>query len=206
MATRIVAVLLAASLALSITAATDPAQATKAKNFKKVVRSFQNDVPIVIGDDQPAGPYPSTIQVGGFKRAKITDVNLNFFFGHPFPNNVDVLLVAPNGRRTIVMSDAGDTLGGPGLLLFNDEVAATLPEDGTIFPGAYRPTNFGAGDVFPLPAPTPGSRAGLSLLDRGKPNGTLKLFVVDDEPTGVGNIDGWQLDIVAKVKKKKRKN
>ena len=64
--------------------------------------------PITINDTAPASPYPSSIFVSGFNPATVTRVEVLLLgFTHTFPDDVDIVLVAPNGRRTVLMSDAG---------------------------------------------------------------------------------------------------
>ena len=77
------------------------------------------------GTDGTSAPYPSAIQVQGLRKGKVKDVNLTLRdWSHSFSNDVDILLVAPNGRNALVMSDI--TLG-PGVstvtLILDDEAA-----------------------------------------------------------------------------------
>src|SRR3954467_263219 len=103
MLARILVLLLVASLILPVVDGAQPAYASK--RFKNVHKTFSNTGQIAIPSNGEATPYPSTIQVNGFKKGKIKDVNLTLRnFSHTFPDNVDVLLVAPNGRNALVMS------------------------------------------------------------------------------------------------------
>jgi subtilisin-like proprotein convertase family protein len=154
----------------------------------------------------PASPYPSTVAVGGALNG-ITDVNVTLrSLDHTYPDDVDVLLVGPQGQKAILMSDAG---GGTNIsdvnLTFDDEAAAALPDSPTtIVSGTYRPVNYGpelgdpeVTDSFPtsaLDASTIGSN--LSTFDGTNPNGSWSLYVVDDYSGDHGDFSGgWSLQI-----------
>jgi hypothetical protein len=84
----------------------------KKKKDKSVTRRFSSSEAIEIPDSSiedgfgAADPYPSRSMVGGFKGAKITDVNLTLRgFSHEFTRDVDVLLVAPGGRNAVVLGE-----------------------------------------------------------------------------------------------------
>jgi subtilisin-like proprotein convertase family protein len=152
-----------------------------------------------------ASPYPSTITVDGAPRG-ITDVNVTLNgFDHIYPDDVDVLLVGPGGQAAILMSDAGG--GTPPIpaanLTFDDEAAVALP-DATPVSGSYRPANYAGElndptpvDSWPAPAPDAvGTGTALSVFDGTDPNGSWKLYVVDDFPDFGGEIaGGWGLQI-----------
>jgi hypothetical protein len=132
LATRLIAVLLAAALVLPLAEGTQDAAA--GKKTKLVTKTFSSNGQIAIpdaGTDGPADPYPSIIEVdafGKFKKAKITDVNLTLRgFGHTLPENVDVMLVHGN-RRAIVMGDAGGGADAENLTItLDDQAAQELP-------------------------------------------------------------------------------
>jgi subtilisin-like proprotein convertase family protein len=184
----------------------------KAKTVKKI---FANDSAMAIpGDDTvtagPADLYPSAIAVTGFKKAKISDVNLTLRgLSHGFPRDLDLLLVAPNGRNALVMSDVGSNDAGDSdvvdlTLRLDDEAAARLPSTEVLVDGTFRPFNVGGSDVFPAPAPEVSANTALSTFDGIDPNGQWQLFVVDNGNADTGAIaDGWTLEITAKAKNKK---
>lgn len=207
MIARILLCFLASLLALPISQATEPAKA--GKKFKIVTRAFSNNAQIAIPDSGtmgPANPYPSTIGVSGFKRAKIKDVNLILHdFSHTAPIDVDVMVVAANDRNGVVMGAAGWFHDVSGITLTLDEQAGVaLPGGDALTSGTFQPRDFSAGDPFPDPAPIP-SATGLSVFNGGNPNGAWTLFVVDNLTTNSGSLDsGWTLEITARVKKKKR--
>ena len=93
MRTRLLAVILILVLSLPLVAGEEPAVARK----RTVTKTFRNTTVIDIpssGDTGPGDPYPSTIEVSGFKRPKILDVNVTLrSLTHTFANDIDVLLV-----------------------------------------------------------------------------------------------------------------
>lgn len=130
------------------------------------------------------------------------DVNIALRgFSHSFPGDVDVMLQAPGGRRTIIMSDSGSTHGVAGVnLAFDDQARTFLPRSPRLVSGRYRPTNNdGDGDPFPFPGART-TNAALSIFKGINPNGYWKLFVVDDWVLDEGIMaGGWALRIRASV-------
>ena len=206
---RIALVALAALLALPAIA-TDSPVAAKAK-LRTVTRSFRafscsdllntpNTSPV------SASAYPTQITVEGLKGG-IRDVNVRITgFAHASPDDVEMLLVGPEGQTAIILADVGGTTDTPAVkLLLDDEAATTLPDNTSLQNGTFRPTNAeNAAIVFNQPAPTASANAALSVFDGTNPNGTWRLFVQDDNaPTGVGYFSDWALEITAKAKVKK---
>jgi subtilisin-like proprotein convertase family protein len=192
----------------------DAAGKRKGKKGKTVKKTFANDGAIAIPGDgnQTSGiarPYPSGIAVTGFKKAKITDLNLTLRgFGHEFPRDVDLLLVAPGGRNAVVMSDVGNNPDGDsdvsGLTLrLDDEATTPLPLNALLASGAFQPNDDTDSRVFPAPAPEASANTALSSFDGINPNGQWQLFIVDNGTGDTGAItDGWSLEITAKSKGK----
>ena len=182
---------------------------------KTITRTFANGGAIAIpgngsASSGPAGPYPSAIQVSGFKKARIRDVNLTLRgFTHEFPRDVDFFLVAPNGRNAVVMSDAGLNGAGPSdvavlTLRLDDEAADPLPLNALLTSGSFQPNDDTDSRFFPDPAPEPSANTALSTFDGITPNGRWQLFVVDNGAGDTGSVtDGWSLQITAKSKKKR---
>ncbi|MCC6742226.1 MAG: HYR domain-containing protein [Acidobacteria bacterium] len=119
---------------------------------------------------------------------------------HTFPDDLDILLVGPQGHSVLLMSDAG---GGRDLdnlaVEFTSEADGSLPDDERIEPGAYLATNHTElfGDEFPPPAPTPGYGESLDVFEGSDPNGTWRLFVVDNARGDRGELAaGWTLRLV----------
>ncbi len=164
--------------------------------------TLANESSIFISVGGPASPYPSTIDVSGMT-GQVSHLRVGLHgVNHPFPDDLDVLLVAPNGKGAVLMSDAG---GGSRLLgidlTFDDDASAALPDGGTVTSGQYRPSNYeGASDDFTVDAPSGPYAATLGELDGIDPNGTWSLYVIDDFFLDGGNIaNGWSLSVETTV-------
>lgn len=144
----------------------------------------------------PASVYPVPLSIAGVgsitnMRMQINGVN------HTFSDDLDILLVGPGGQRLIVMSDVGgsNALNAVDLVL-SDAAAAGMPDAGAIASGSYRPTNVGANDAFPAPAPgTPhgnpapaGSDTFGSVFGGLNADGTWNVFLYDDANLDAGQI------------------
>src|SRR5688572_9337438 len=146
LATRLMAVALAAALVLPLAEGTQEAAAGKKNTLvtKTFSSSGQIDIPNA-GTEGASDPYPSIIEVdafGKYKKAKIKDVNLTLRgFSHTFPDNVDVMLARGNQRAT-VMSDVGFNVDANGLqITLDDQAGGDLPINGALASGTFRPTN-----------------------------------------------------------------
>lgn len=193
---------LAVAVALMALLTTQPADALP--KFKVVTRTFSNPNAILIpgtGTSGTAAPYPSRVNVANLRQGKILDVNVKIRgYIHTFPDDVDVLLKAPNGRNAIIMSDAGGTndVNGVGLTI-DDEAPIFFPDSGQIVSTAYMPSNYDT-ILDPFPTQTPSGNRLLSRFDGTNPNGFWKLFVVDDASGDSGQFaGGWSLQIRARV-------
>lgn len=193
----------ASALALLMVASVGDA----APRYKAVTKRFSNTAAIQIPDSGPATPYPSEINVSGFvNTAKVKDVNLSLNnFSHTFPDDVDVLVVGPQGQNAIVMSDVGGGTDVSSITLKLDDAATTaLPDKAQLQSGSYQPRNRGpdGDDVFPAPAPAPSGGETLAVFGGTNPNGPWQLFVVDDAARDTGEIaGGWTLEIKARVRR-----
>jgi hypothetical protein len=173
-----------------------------------VTQTFASAVPITIPNGAPtnlsgpANPYPSTIAVSGFSNGVITDVNLILNdFTNTFPADVDLLLSHSDGRRALVMSDAGTSYDVTDIdLTLDDEAPAAMPDD-QLTSRSYRPTNLENSDDDPFAAPAPAldGNVALSTFDGANPNGTWRLWAMDNSPPDHGDIGGWSLQITAEA-------
>lgn len=153
---------------------------------------------VTINDAGTATPYPSTASVAGIVGA-VTDVNVTLLgLTHTNPDDVDVLLVSPAGKRAVVLSDAGGAAPVAGVdVTLDDQATQSLPDSAPLGSGSYRPADYELGDPFAAPAPDPsGAGSALSVFNDGNPNGTWQLFVVDDLAGGAGSLSGWRLDVI----------
>src|SRR5690606_38863387 len=94
-----------------------------------------------------ATPYPITNVVSGLS-GDVATVSVTLAnFSHPYPDDVDILLVGPNGQSVVLMSDAGAG-GTTNTSLVNARItfqdgAQALPDNSGINPfGTYRPTDY----------------------------------------------------------------
>jgi hypothetical protein len=168
--------------------------------------SFTRATPIAVTSTMApptrASPYPSTLFVpisGTVSGARVTLTNLN----SPCPNDLDVVLVAPNGQSVLFLSDAGGCVGAHGTFTFDDAAPAAFTNSGTTPPaaGSYHPTNNAGTGTESFPAPGPGSGpfgAAFSTLAGTGVGDYWELFVVDDEVAS-GNTStiagGWTLEL-----------
>ncbi|MEO5803478.1 MAG: reprolysin-like metallopeptidase, partial [Verrucomicrobiota bacterium] len=163
-----------------------------------------NSTPIVIpasGNSGPTSPYPSPVTISGasgvLSKATVSLLNLS----HTFPDDIDVLLVAPNGQTVLLMSDAGGSTSISNVNLTFDSLAATaLPDSSPLVSGTYLPTDFEAGEAFTAPAPTGPYGLSLTNLNGMNPNGTWSLYIIDDSNPNKGSIaGGWQLTLTTSI-------
>lgn len=146
-----------------------------------------------------ANTFPSTITVSGVP-ASIRKLSVTLSgVSHTSSGDLDVLLVGPGGQQVVLMSDAGTQSAANISLTFDDDAAASLPASGALTSGVYRPTNHGLSDLFPQPAPILNYGTTLSVFNNTNPNGTWKLFVIDDALADVGSIAGWSLSLTDDV-------
>ncbi len=113
-------------------------------------------------------------------------------------DDIDMAITGPNGKTVMLMSDAcGEN---PNTLLnedwtFDDAAPTFLSDNGPCAhnqTASFRPSNFGDPGLDDLSAPPLGAPNGpappylnaLSFLAGGSPNGTWKLFLLDDNDTG----------------------
>jgi subtilisin-like proprotein convertase family protein len=188
----------------------------KGNKSKTVTKTFSSEEEIAIpaaGSADARGesdPYPSTIDVAGFKKARITDVNLTLRgLSHTFVPDFKVLIVAPGGRNAFVMASVGNNspvfAGANDLTLtLDDEAEEALPATDALTSGSFQPFSQNAGvNSFPVPAPPLSGDVALATFDGLNPNGQWRLFILDGGQSDVGALDGgWSLEITAKAKVK----
>ncbi len=119
---------------------------------------------------------------------------------HVHSDDIDVMLVAPDGTSTVLMSDVGGFSGPSGTTLTIDDQAPTpLPDAAPLLAGIFQPANYEPGDSFPS-AGTSSPATGLARFEGGSPNGQWKLYVVDDAfPDGGEFSGGWTLELTMEV-------
>jgi len=149
------------------------------------------------GTQGAAAPYPSEISVAGLQT--VTDVNVKLLgLGHTYSQDIDVLLVGPQGQKVLLMSDAGNFEDVTGVdLTFDDSASGQFPIATKLVSGTYQPTNYtGGDDTFPSPAPSSPYDSQLAVFNNTEANGTWRLWVVDDDNPDKGSLaGGWCVDI-----------
>lgn len=158
-------------------------------------QTFTSSGAITIPVSGPTTPYPSIINVTGVT-GPITRLQVVLSgLSHTWPDDIDLLLVAPTGQTVVLMSDAGGSFDLSGVeLVFTDG----FPSLGStqIASGIFAPTSLPGSDTFGPPAPAGPYGVALSAFNGISANGTWTLYVVDD----VGGFDGgsiasWSLRI-----------
>lgn len=148
-----------------------------------------------------ASPYPSRLELAKLG-GQVTEVTASLTrIQHKFPEDIDALLVGPDGQHVMLMSDAcAQDIFIQVTFTFDDDAPQLLPSDGCDpFIPAWRPTNWNSEPAeTALPAPAPPGPYGyfLSAFDGSSPNGAWRLFVVDDTDLQGGRLrDGWRLTL-----------
>jgi hypothetical protein len=178
-----------------------------------LTQTFTSTVPLTIPEGAPnitagkAVPFPAAIEVSGYTNGTITDVNVIVEdFSHQVPKDVDLLLSSNDGRRSLVMSDVGGNETVLSLDLTLDDEAPSPLSALDLSAGTFQPANYlqltdsDPADPFAAPAPAPDGNSTLSTFDGANPNGTWRLWAMDDLVGGEGSIGGgWALQITAEV-------
>jgi hypothetical protein len=170
--------------------------------------------PNMISFSSEAFPYPAPLTVAGAPTT-ISGVRVTLYDFFDFnPDDIDVLLVGPQGQKMLLMADAGGSGASRGTLTFQDNGGEVLPDSSTIFSGKFEPTSWEPGQTsFPAPAPAapynePGSTVGgevtlASVFGGTNPNGTWNLYVRIDngafQQLGLRGaiFGGWGLQFIA---------
>jgi subtilisin-like proprotein convertase family protein len=147
-------------------------------------------------------PYPDTKPIVGLP-GPIADINVTAKVDHAFPDDIDLLLVGPQGQQVMLMSDAGagTDLVDAQLIFDDDPPAADLSTSGPTTDGRFKPKDFD--DLIPavcqsdaLPSVPAGTQsATLAAFDGTNPNGTWRLFAADDCNGDEGSIESWSMTI-----------
>ena len=163
------------------------------------VQQFENTKQLGMGDGAPA--ESSTIEVSGFS-APVVDVEvtlLGITFGPASSQDMDILLIGPEGKTSLLLSDVGgNTATSNVTLLLDDQSDTQLPDNAPLRNGIFQPTNLGSGDTIQFVGSTitPPTGAALGVFNGINPNGAWSLSVYDDSSNGnVGAISGWRLRI-----------
>ena len=159
--------------------------------------TFANTNDITIPSIGAGSPYPSQLVVSGLSgivgRVTATLSNLS----HTYPQDIDALLVGPQGQDTILMSGAGAAFLSGDNVTFDDYAPTPIPDgSGQILSTSYRPATYLPGQNLLAPAPAGPYVAAMSVFNTVNPNGIWSLFVDDHKAGDSGDIaGGWGLAI-----------
>ncbi len=159
---------------------------------QRQIHSFPTSVNIPSSGN--AATYPMLMHVRGFEGTP-QFMSVTLYLVHGSPADLDILLVAPNGASCVLMSDAGGTTPTTGSQLsFRVPVSGTpIPAPLPAFGPTLLPTDLAPGEVWPTPAPPGPHGTNLAPLGTVNPNGTWKLFVVDDTAGNTGFLGQWSM-------------
>jgi uncharacterized repeat protein (TIGR01451 family) len=159
--------------------------------------TFANTNAIAILDDTAASIYPSVISVpaitGIVGKVTVTLSNIS----HTFPQDIDALLVGPQGQNTILMSGAGAPPLDSADVTFDDGAPTPIPNaTSQILTASYQPASYLPNLSLPAPAPSAPYLASLSVFNSVNPLGDWSLYVDDHTIGDTGSIDGgWSLTL-----------
>jgi subtilisin-like proprotein convertase family protein len=162
-----------------------------------------------------AGLYPSTIIVTGLTGQVVSKATVTLHgLTHTFPSDISILLVAPNGQRSLLMAEVGGQVKYSVTnltLTLDDDATDALPIFTNLVAGAFKPTDGWQDPYFadpggylpynfppPAPAGSSNSVSSLSVFNGTNPDGTWSLFVLGEAAQNSGVIsNGWGLAISA---------
>jgi uncharacterized protein YkwD len=161
-------------------------------------QAFSISTPTTLTAASEASNYPLELDVTGMG-GTISDVNLTLNGVTLTSPALDVLLVAPDGKASLITSDVA-SVGVIGQdWTFDDAAMNEQPANAPT--GTYKPTDSDGGsdtgDTLPLPA-TPEYDQSLANFNGISPNGLWHLYIADSNavlPVTIGSIEGWALQI-----------
>jgi subtilisin-like proprotein convertase family protein len=155
----------------------------------------------------PANHYPSSIDVAGVQ-GTVTKVSVSTIdLASEFGDDIDMLLVGPDGVKVMLMSDAcGTSTFDDEDWTFEDAASGYLPDKGPCASGqqtSFRPTNYeepgpaGIDNFTPGGGPAGPYETALFLFDGSSPDGTWELFLRDDTRNEIPGFEltGWTLNL-----------
>ena len=180
-----------------------------------VTQTVSNTTAITIRDNASASLYPAPVTISGMTGAITKVVVTVRGLTHTFARDVDILLVAPGGQKSMVVSDAiGNRAISNLTMIFDATAVNSVPADTAVTAGStntYKPTDYLFGssiDNFNITPPaggTAGPAAPYTVnfgvftgLSGASLNGVWRLFVLDDGAADTGSISGgWTLAVTA---------
>ncbi|HZH07259.1 MAG TPA: Ig-like domain-containing protein [Lautropia sp.] len=161
----------------------------------QLVQGFSNFSAIPIPEFSQAAP--SSIAVSGFS-TPVADVDVTLIgLTHGSVNDLDILLVGPQGQSALLASDVGSSASDVTLTL-DDQAPEQIAAGGAMTTGTFQPTNFQSPDAFSAPAPASPKGARLAVFNNTDANGEWKLIIRDDSLQNAGLVaTGWRLSITS---------
>lgn len=139
-----------------------------------------------------AGPYPSVINVPSPLDGSVTSIEVTLTgLSHTHSGDLDILLVAPNGYKVVLLSDVGSSpITNVNLTFKHNWSSMSIP----ITSGTYQPTNNGTGDVFPsVVGPTDNTLGEFQGMNSQSLTGAWYLYIVDDVGGDIGSLSTWSI-------------
>lgn len=161
--------------------------------LSSVTATNTNSSSITIRDNNAATPYPSSINVSG-RSGTVSKVTVTIpAFSHTYPGDVNLVLVAPGGKKVALMGGVGGgTDAVNAALTFDDAAAGSIGS--SVVSGSYQPS--GSVSTMPAGAPAGPYASALSEFNGISPNGTWSLYVADASATDAGTMaQGWRIAI-----------
>lgn len=161
---------------------------------------FQNGNPVITTDGGVANWYPSIITVTGAQQyLSGLIVRIPQIYSSGDLGGLDLLLQSPSGTKVILHSDIRTDHSGNFFAETNYASDGFIRPDDYVFNGGYlHPVNNGSPtDIFPAPGPGAITQPEptLAAFYNENPNGTWRLWMVDDTLDGVYTqlFNGWNL-------------
>jgi subtilisin-like proprotein convertase family protein len=121
-------------------------------------------------------PVTSTVPVCNTDR--IADLNVQLYISHPWPSDLILTLIAPDGTRILLADQRGTGCCSYVQTIFDDEATTSISTGSPPFTGSYRPEE------------------PLSVVDGSIADGTWSLELQDTFPvTDPGHLIAWSLTI-----------
>ena len=147
----------------------------------------------------PASRYPATIHVRGMPTNLASVRVILYDLRHTRPDDLDILLVSPSGKKIMLMSDAGGNTAVTNATLVFDQSYWFPPDEDPLLSwerNYYCPANYGTPVETQLPGAPPGQYStNLFDLVGDNPNGLWQLYIYDDSQQNIGVLLGsWWLE------------
>jgi subtilisin-like proprotein convertase family protein len=138
------------------------------------------------GTEGIASPNPLTRTVSG-RGGVVSDVDVSLAgIYHSKPQDLDLLLVGPQGQKVMLMSDAcGTSKLADANFTWSDESPVGMQATGCVGEGTFTPSDYIPGETVPT-APAGPYETSLSAFDGTVPDGEWRLYAHDDETGGSG--------------------